>query len=58
MKKYGGVEVFLTSPLLGGESTASRPCRFTPGERLPGTLRIGGWEDSQQVWMIWRSENS
>jgi hypothetical protein len=47
MKAYGGVEVyihvFLTSALVGGEWSASRPCRFTPGERDPGTHWIGGW---------------
>jgi hypothetical protein len=47
MKTYGGVEVqihiFLTSALVGGEWSDSRPCRFTPGERTPGTHWIGGW---------------
>jgi hypothetical protein len=41
MKKYGGVDVqihvFLTSVLVVGERSASRPCRFTPGERVPAT---------------------
>jgi hypothetical protein len=41
MKAYGEVNiyvhVFLTSGLVGGEWSASRPCRFTPGERAPGT---------------------
>jgi hypothetical protein len=36
MKTYGGVDVhihiFLTSALVGGEWSASRPCRFTPGK--------------------------
>jgi hypothetical protein len=43
---YGGVDlevnVFLTSALVGGEWSASRPCRFTPGEMSPGTYWIGG----------------
>jgi hypothetical protein len=47
MKAYGGVHVqihiFLTLALAGGEWPASRPCRFTPGERAPGTHWIGGW---------------
>jgi hypothetical protein len=46
MKAYGGVDVeihiFLTSAL-GGEWLASRPCRFTPGKRAPGTHWIGDW---------------
>jgi hypothetical protein len=36
MKKYGGVDVyihvFLTSAIVGGEWSDSRPGRFTPGE--------------------------
>jgi hypothetical protein len=44
---YVGVDVrthvFLTSALLGGEWWASRPGRFTPGERGPSTHWIGGW---------------
>jgi hypothetical protein len=36
---------FLDLALAGGEWSASRPCRFTPGEKAPGTHRIGGWVD-------------
>jgi hypothetical protein len=47
MKAYGGVDVyihiFFTSTLVGGEWSASRPSRFTPGERAPGTHWVGGW---------------
>jgi hypothetical protein len=47
MNKYGGsggiAPQFLTSVLDGGEWSASHPCRFTPGERFPGTHWIGGW---------------
>jgi hypothetical protein len=47
MKGYGGVDVqihiFLTSALVGGEWSASRPGRFTPEERAPSTHQIGGW---------------
>jgi hypothetical protein len=48
MKTYGGSEyiyihLFLTSALDGGEWSASRPGRFTPGERAPGTHWIGSW---------------
>jgi hypothetical protein len=39
MKAYGGVDVqihiFLTSALVGGEWSASRSGRFTPGKELP-----------------------
>jgi hypothetical protein len=49
MKAYGGVNVwihiFLTYALTGVEWSASRLCRFTPGERAPGTHWIGGWVD-------------
>jgi hypothetical protein len=37
--------VFLTLALDGGEWSASRPCRFSAGERAPGTHWIGGWVD-------------
>jgi hypothetical protein len=47
MKVYGGVDVknhiFLTSALLGGDLSTSRPDRFTPLEITPGTHWIGGW---------------
>jgi hypothetical protein len=47
MKTYGGsgciAPQFLTSALDGGEWSASRPGRFTPGERAHGTHWIGGW---------------
>jgi hypothetical protein len=46
MNAYGVVDVlihiFLTSALVVGEWSASRPGRFTPGERDPGTHWIGG----------------
>jgi hypothetical protein len=47
MKTYGGVgvyiQVFLTSALVGGEWSASRPCRLTPGEESVYPLdRLGG----------------
>jgi hypothetical protein len=47
MKAYGGVDVyihiFLTSALVGGECSASRPCRSTSRERARSTHCIGGW---------------
>jgi hypothetical protein len=49
MKAYAGVDVqiriFFTSTLGGGEWSASRPGRFTPGETPSGTHWIGGWMD-------------
>jgi hypothetical protein len=49
MKAYGGVDVqihiSLNSSLAGDEWSASRPGRFTAGERVPVTYRIGGWVD-------------
>jgi hypothetical protein len=47
MKADGGVDVqihvFLTSGMLGGEWSASRPCHFTLGEEAPFIHWIGGW---------------
>jgi hypothetical protein len=37
------MDVFLTSALVGEEWLHSLPCRFTHGERTPGTHWIGGW---------------
>jgi hypothetical protein len=52
MKAYWGVEVqvhaFLTSALDGGEWSTSRPRRFTPRERAPGTHGIAGWVGSRR----------
>jgi hypothetical protein len=49
MKAYEGdyihIQVSLTSALLGGDWSASRPDRFTSGERVHGTHWIGGWVD-------------
>jgi hypothetical protein len=46
MKTYMGVDVyvhiFFTSALVAGQWSASRPCRFTPGETAPSTHWIGG----------------
>jgi hypothetical protein len=49
MKTCGEVDVwipvFLTSALVEGEWSASRPGHFNPGERAPGTHWRGGWVD-------------
>jgi hypothetical protein len=56
MKANGGVEVyihiFLTSALVGGEWSTSRPGRFNPRERPPGTHWIGGWVDLRDYWRV------
>jgi hypothetical protein len=39
----------LTSALDGGEWSASRPGRFTPKERAPGTHWIGGFVGTRTV---------
>jgi hypothetical protein len=39
------IHIFLTSALVGSEWSTSRPGRFTPGERAPGTHWIGGLMD-------------
>jgi hypothetical protein len=36
------IHIFLTLSLVGGECSTSRPGRFNPGERAPGTHWIGG----------------
>jgi hypothetical protein len=47
MKAYGlmrvYIHIFLTSALVGGEWSASRPGLLNPGERAPYTSWIGGW---------------
>jgi hypothetical protein len=39
------IYIFLTSAIAGVERSASRPGRFTPGEKAPGTHWIGAWVD-------------
>jgi hypothetical protein len=47
MRTYGVVDVYihilLTSAQVGGECSASRHCRFIPGEKASGTDWIGCW---------------
>jgi hypothetical protein len=45
------VRVLLASALVGGEWSASRLCRFTPGAHW-----IGVWVGPRAVWTTWRSE--
>jgi hypothetical protein len=52
MKAYwgsGGIAPRIRLALNGGEWSASRPGRFTPRERVPGTHWIGGWVDPRAV---------
>jgi hypothetical protein len=49
MKASWGSEVVLASSLGGGEWSASRPSRFTPRERTPGTHWIGGLVDPRAI---------
>jgi hypothetical protein len=70
MKTYRGVDVwihvFLTSVLVGGEWTTSRPGRFTPGERALNSLWTGGWVgpraglddvEKRKFWPHWDSNS-
>jgi hypothetical protein len=43
--------MFLTSALVGGERSATRPCHFRPQYPLAGLA-------PDSVWTMWRSENS
>jgi hypothetical protein len=69
MKKYGGVDVqihvFLTSALVGGEWSDSRPGRFTPGKspRYPLDRRLGGPQNrsgghGKEEFLDYRDSNS
>jgi hypothetical protein len=62
MKAYEEVDVhthlFLTSALVGGEWSASRPGRFTPRERASRTLWIEGWVNPRADLDDMESENS
>jgi hypothetical protein len=42
---YVYIHIFLTSALVKGEWSASRPCHFNQGEKAPLTHQIGGWVD-------------
>jgi hypothetical protein len=46
--RYGSTHS-LTSALDGGEWSVSRPGRFTPRERAPGTHYMGGWVGPRAV---------
>jgi hypothetical protein len=47
------IHILLTSAVVSGEWSASRPYRFTPGERAPVPRWIEvGWVP-EPVWTIW-----
>jgi hypothetical protein len=46
----------LTSPLDGGEWSASCPSHFTLMERAPCTHWTGGWVGPKLIWMLWCRE--
>jgi hypothetical protein len=48
----------LISALIGDEWSASRPDRFVPGEKTPGTHWIEGCVALQLVYTTWRREKS
>jgi hypothetical protein len=57
MEAYGSGCIdrnFLTSALVGGEWSTSRPGHFTPGERAPGTHWIG----ASRSWNIFTETNT
>jgi hypothetical protein len=55
VKTYWGVEVFLTSALISGEWSASRPGRFDAGRKTPVLLgRIFG-PKREEVMEGWRN---
>jgi hypothetical protein len=58
MKAYGGVYIDprFVDPSTSWEWSASRPGRFTPGERALSTHWIGGGWDPEPVWMTRRRE--
>jgi hypothetical protein len=62
MKAYGGVDPpFLTSALVGGEWSTSRPGRFTPGTHWIGgsvDLRAGLDDLENRKFLILPGQNS
>jgi hypothetical protein len=55
----GGIApLFLNSELDGSEWSVSRPCRFTPGKRVPGTHWTGGWVAPEPVWTLCSRDKS
>jgi hypothetical protein len=59
IQTFGGIDaeihVFLTSALVGGDLSASRPAHFTSEKRGPSSHWTGDWAP---VWKTYRGENS
>jgi hypothetical protein len=49
---------FLIGSMDGGEWSASRLGRFTPGKNAHGSDWIGGWVGPRAGWTLWRREKS
>jgi hypothetical protein len=57
MQGSGGIAaLYLTSAVDGGEWSASRPGRFTPGEIAAGPIRFEAEWAPESVWTQWRKE--
>jgi hypothetical protein len=56
MRSGGIAPPYLTSALDGGESSASRPGRFTSWKTPSGTHWIGGWVGPRAGWTLWRRQ--
>jgi hypothetical protein len=49
------IHFFLTSPLVGEERSASRPCHFITGKDPPILFGQEVEWNPEPVWAIWRS---
>jgi hypothetical protein len=62
MKAYGGMDIqihiFLTSALVGGEWSVSRPAALSPGKEPEVPIIQEGWWTPEPIWTIWRRQNS
>ena len=49
------LHAFLSSALHGGEWSASRPGRFTPGKKTPVHIQEVAGVAPETVWAMWRN---
>jgi hypothetical protein len=54
----GKAKLCLTSAIDGGNLSASRTDRFTPGGRPPLPIRLEAWWASESLWKLWNREKS